>query len=61
MGYQNTQSDYAVFVCFADPHTSIIALYVDDITMASSRLAEIERDKALLCQYYEMTNLGNLT
>jgi Reverse transcriptase (RNA-dependent DNA polymerase) len=61
MGYQNTQSDHTVFIRLADPHTSIIALYVDNITMASSSLAEIEQDKALLCQYYEMTDLGNLS
>jgi Reverse transcriptase (RNA-dependent DNA polymerase) len=60
MGYQNTQSDHAVFTRFADPHTSIIVLYVDNITMASSSLQEIQKDKALLCQYYKMTNLGDL-
>jgi hypothetical protein len=61
MGYTNTQADHAVFTRFADPHLSIIALYVDDITMASTDPREIERDKVLLKQHYEMTDLGDLT
>ena len=61
MGYHNTQADHALFTHSADPHFSIITLYVDDITMASTSLQEIERDKALLCQQYKMTNLGDLT
>jgi Reverse transcriptase (RNA-dependent DNA polymerase) len=61
MGYHNTQADHAVFTRSADPHFSIITLYVDNITMASMSLQEIERDKALLCQQYEMTDLGDLT
>jgi Reverse transcriptase (RNA-dependent DNA polymerase) len=61
MGYHNTQADHAVFTRSANPHFSIIALYVDDIIMASTSLQEIERDKALLCQQYKMTDLGDLT
>ena len=61
MVYHNTQANHAVFTRSANPHFSIIALYVDDITMASTSLQEIKRDKALLCQQYEMTDLGDLT
>jgi Reverse transcriptase (RNA-dependent DNA polymerase) len=61
MGYHNTQADYTIFMHSADPHFSIIALYVDNITMASTSSQEIECDKALLCQHYEITDLGDLT
>ena len=61
MRYHNTQADYAIFMCSADPYFSIITLYVDDITMASTSLQEIKCNKVLLCQHYKMTDLGDLT
>jgi hypothetical protein len=60
MGYQHTEADHAVFV-----HThgtlSIIALYVDDITMVSKDLEGINKDKAALRESYEMTDLGDIS
>ena len=59
MGYQRTEADHAVFTR-TDPSMSIIALYVDNITMASKDLNTIKRDKEALKRRYEMTDLGEL-
>src|SRR5260370_3389023 len=59
MGSQRTEADHAVFT-HTDPSMSIIALYIDDITMASKDLNTIKRDKEALKRRYEMTDLGEL-
>src|SRR5260370_7691660 len=59
MGSQRTEADHAVFT-HTDPSMSIIALYIDDITMASKDLNTIKRDKEALKQRYKMTDLGEL-
>ena len=41
MGYQCTKADHAVFIHAKDGTFSVIALYVDDITMASKNLETI--------------------
>jgi len=61
MGYTHTKSDHTIFVYFQDGKVSIIALYVDDFTMACKDLAVIERDKEELKKHYQMTDLGELT
>ena len=60
MGYKRTEADHAVFTRL-DLSISIIALYVDNITMVSRNLKEIEGDKAALRRRYEMTDLGELS
>ena len=40
---------------------SIIALYVNNITMVTSSLASINQDKEALKHCYKMTNLGELS
>jgi Reverse transcriptase (RNA-dependent DNA polymerase) len=42
MGYQRTDTDHAVFVCNENNTPSIIALYIDDITMVSKDLEVIK-------------------
>ena len=59
MGYQCTKANHAVFT-HTNPSMSIIALYIDDITMASKDLNTIKRDKEVLKQRYKMTDLGEL-
>ena len=61
MGYTCTESDHAIFIHFQDGKVSIIALYVDDFTMACEDLAIIEQDKEELKKHYQMTDLGELT
>ena len=61
MGYTHTDADHAVFTCGAGTALTIIALYVDDITMAASNMATIDQDKQALCHAYEMTDLGELS
>ena len=60
MGYQRTEADHAVFTR-SGGDASIIALYVDDITMAGTNLKAINQDKESLKRFYEMTDLGDLS
>jgi len=60
MGYAHTEADHAVFTCSKNANLSVIALYVDDITMASKSLQTINQDKVTLRQHYKMTDLGNI-
>jgi hypothetical protein len=63
MGYQRTDADHAVFVRHegGDEPASLIALYVDDITMAAKSVKIIQKDKEALKARYEMSDLGELT
>src|SRR5712672_2949792 len=60
MGYQHTDTDHAVFVHTRNNTPSIIALYVDDITMVSSDLDAINCDKEALKRRYQMSDLGKI-
>jgi reverse transcriptase-like protein len=59
MGYKHTESDHTVFTC-PGPSFSIIALYINDITMVSKDLNAIQKDKESLKCSYEMTDLGEI-
>ena len=61
MGYTRTDADHAVFTRGAGSTLSIIALYVDNITMVANNLETINCDKQVLMQAYEMTDLGELS
>jgi Reverse transcriptase (RNA-dependent DNA polymerase) len=61
MGYTHTNADHAVFTRTKDGILSIIALYVDDITMACKDLKVINQDKEMLKRTYQMTDLGEIT
>ena len=61
MGYAHTHSDHTIFTCLHDGNLSIIALYVDDITMACKSLKVINEDKEILKKTYQMTDLGEIT
>jgi hypothetical protein len=60
-GYTRTDADHAIFTRGARTALAIIALYVDDITMVTSNMATIDRDKQALCRAYEMTDLDKLS
>jgi hypothetical protein len=61
MGYTCIESDHTVFIRFQDGKVSIIALYVDNFTMACEDIAVIKRDKEELKKFYQMTDLGELS
>jgi hypothetical protein len=61
MGYTRTEADHTVFTRGSNANLSIIALYIDDITMAAKSLETINQDKATLSQHYQMTDLGDIT
>ena len=60
MGYQRTDADHAVFVQNKENVPSIIALYVDDITMVSDNSGAINHDKEVLKRHYQMSDLGEI-
>ena len=61
MNYTHTDADYTVFTRLRDSTLSIIALYVDNITMACKSLKVIDKDKEMLNKTYQMTDLGEIT
>lgn len=61
MGYQRTEADHAIFIRTHNGKTTIIALYVDDITIASEDPDEIASVKSMLKEHYEITDLGDIT
>jgi len=61
MGYMCTESDHAVFICLQDGKLSIIALYVDNFTMACKDLEIILHDKEELKKHYSMMDLGEIS
>jgi reverse transcriptase-like protein len=60
MGYEHTKADHTIFT-HSRPSFSIIALYVNDITMVLKVLKVIQKDKDDLRHSYEMTDLGELS
>ena len=61
MGYERTEADHAVFICVKGDVLSILALYINDITMACNNLQVIQEDKETLKKHYQMTDLGEIT
>ena len=61
MGYKCTSADHAIFVRGDDSISSIIAIYIDDITVATKSMKTINKVKDALKASYEMTNLGEIT
>ncbi len=60
MGYKRTEADHAVFTHVKGDTLSILALYVDDITMACKSIEVIKEDKEQLKKCYQMTDLGEI-
>ena len=60
MGYVRAEADHAVFTRVRNGALLILALYVDNITMACKSLETINQDKEKLKEHYEMTDLGEL-
>jgi hypothetical protein len=60
LGYKHTDADHAVFTLSHNSRTTIVALYVDDITIASHDLDHISAVKAMLRQHYEILDLGDV-
>ena len=61
MGYERTKADHAVFICVKGDILSILALYINDITMACNNLQVIQEDEETLKMHYQMTDLGEIT
>jgi Reverse transcriptase (RNA-dependent DNA polymerase) len=61
MGYTHLESDHTVFIRVCDGTFSIIALYMDNISMASNDLNIIKQDKLKLKQKYQMMDLGEIS
>ncbi|CAJ2632851.1 unnamed protein product [Trifolium pratense] len=61
-GFVKCSVEYGVYVKHSDKkHMLIICLYVDDLLVTGSSLAEIEDFKSQMKSEFEMTDLGKLT
>ena len=60
LGFTRTRSDAGVYHREDDGGTTIIILYVDDITIISDSLKNINQVKSTLSKRYEMTDLGEI-
>jgi len=49
-----------VFTCIKGDTLSILALYIDNITMACKSIEVIKEDKEKLKMHYQMTDLGEI-
>jgi len=62
LGYVRSNADHSVFLKYNENGelTCIIAIYVDDITLASNSLKEITNAKEALSLTFDMTDLGEI-
>ena len=60
IGFKQSILDNCLFIKNAGDDTYLISLYVDDILIAGSNLAEIEKIKKIFTARYEMKDLGDL-
>jgi hypothetical protein len=59
--YMHSQVNQAVyFCCIAEEHT-VITVSVDDMAVTSKHMKHIERFKVQLCEWFKISNLGELT
>ena len=61
IGFMRTRLDAGVYHCQDDGGTTIIILYVDDITILSDSIDSISQVKAALTSCYEMTDLREIS
>ncbi len=60
MGFKRCVSDHCLYVRWNGKDIMLLVLYVDDIVIAGSDLAEVERVKADFKKRFEMKDLGEL-
>jgi hypothetical protein len=60
LGFIRSISDNCIYARFRGDETIILVLYVDDLIIAGSSMAEINTVKRALSQEYEMKDLGKL-
>ncbi len=58
MGFKRCVSDHCLYVRWKGRDVMLLVLYVDDIVIAGSDLAEVERIKADFKRQFEMKDLG---
>ena len=59
-GYQQTSSDYSLFVKFIGDQISILLVYVDDIVLTGNSISELAAIKSILHQHFRIKDLGPL-
>ncbi len=58
MGYKQCNGDHTVFYCHKGCHTTILAVYVDDMIITWDDSIEIARLKENLSKEFEVKDLG---
>lgn len=59
-GFQHSLNDYSLFYKCTDNSVSILVMYVDDILITVSDMAELEALKSFLDSEFKIKDLGNL-
>nr|KYP40989.1 Retrovirus-related Pol polyprotein from transposon TNT 1-94 [Cajanus cajan]KYP41004.1 Retrovirus-related Pol polyprotein from transposon TNT 1-94 [Cajanus cajan] len=60
MGYQQSKSEYSLFVKFVNSLITVLLVYVDDLVLASDDLNEINAIKSILDAKFKIKDLGPL-
>lgn len=58
VGFNRLDSDYSVYVLRQGDAKTMIAIHVDDLIMISSSVEQLQSVKGMLCQEFEMTDMG---
>lgn len=61
IGFKNSLADASLFVLRTGPHFVYILVYVDDIIITGSSMAEVSRVTSLLAARFSLKNLGDLS
>ncbi|XP_016195767.1 uncharacterized protein LOC107636799 [Arachis ipaensis] len=59
-GYQQTLSDYSLFVKIIDAEVSVLLVYVDDIILTGNSIFEMVTIKSILNQHFKIKDLDTL-
>ncbi|XP_020979247.1 uncharacterized protein LOC107642837 [Arachis ipaensis] len=59
-GYQQTLSNYSLFVKFIGAEVSVLLVYVNDIVLTGNSISEMATIKSILNQHFKIKDLGTL-
>ncbi|QHO56628.1 Retrovirus-related Pol polyprotein [Arachis hypogaea] len=59
-GYQQTLSDYSLFVKYIGAEVAVLLVYVDDIVLTSNSISEMATIKSILNQHFKIKYVGTL-
>lgn len=60
LGYQQSISDYSLFVKHHRDHTTVLLVYVDDLILVGTSMTEINSVKVFFNEQFRIKDLGDL-